>query len=62
LTLYDGYQVVEFFFDYVYMEDTTFGGVEGFEVKRGTANMTSRIYTGVHGLEASRWNEMQGRT
>jgi hypothetical protein len=59
LTLYDGYHVVEFFFDYVYMEDTTFGGVEGFEVKRGTANMTSRLYTGMHGLQASDWNDMQ---
>jgi uncharacterized protein (UPF0548 family) len=58
VTLYDGYHVVEFFFDYVYLEDTNFGGVEGFEVKRGTANLTSRVYTGIHGIEASKWNEM----
>lgn len=56
LTLYESYQIVEVQVDYIYLEDAVFGDIKGFDVKRGTETLTSRIYAGVHGLTASEWN------
>jgi hypothetical protein len=62
LSLYEGYMFVELQVDYILMDDTIFGDVDGFEVKRGTAYVTSQYYTGIHGLAASTWVAMERRS
>jgi hypothetical protein len=59
LSIYDSYLIVEMKVDYIYLEDTVNGGLQGFTVKRGSETLTSTLYAGVMGLAASKWEQIK---
>jgi hypothetical protein len=61
LSLYDSYLVVELKVDYIFLEDTVGGDLQGFTVKRGSETVTSTMYAGMSGLAASRWEELNNQ-
>jgi hypothetical protein len=61
LSLYNSYLVVELKVDYIFLEDTVGGELQGFTVKRGSEMVKSTMYSGISALAASEWEKMKNQ-